>query len=156
MARYDRLNGRSSHSGLAVNHKTREALEACEWLPFQEAGMADFIMVGHIAVPAITGDMTPATLSGKVVTEILKGDLGFSGLVITDAMNMGAITQTCPAGEAAVRALEAGCHIVLMPENLPEAFEAVMAALDSGRLTREWLDETVREILEFKELHGIL
>ena len=145
-----------SHSGLAVTYKTREEMENCEWLPFLEAGSADFVMVGHIAAPEITGDSIPAFLSYHMVTEILKGDLGFSGLVITDAMNMGAITQTCPAGEATVRALQAGCHIVLMPEDLPEAFEAVMAALDSGRLTREWLDETVREILEFKELHGIL
>ena len=71
-------------------------------------------------------------------------------------MNMGAITRDYPAGEAAVAALQAGCDVILMPEDLPEAFEAVLAALDSGRLTMEWLDETVREILEFKELHGIL
>lgn len=145
-----------SHSGLAITYRTREEMESCEWIPFREAGSADFVMVGHIAAPEITGDMTPATLSYRMVTEILKGDLGFSGLVITDAMNMGAITRDYPAGEAAVRALEAGCHIVLMPEDLPEAFEAVLAALDSGRLTMEWLDETVRRILEFKELHGIL
>ena len=145
-----------SHSGLAVTYRTREEMESCEWIPFREAGSADFVMVGHIAAPEITGDMTPATLSYRMVTEILKGELGFSGLVITDAMNMGAITRDYPAGEAAVAALEAGCDVILMPEDLPEAFEAVLAALDSGRLTMEWLDETVRRILEFKELHGIL
>ena len=145
-----------SHSGLAVTYRTQEEMESCEWIPFQEAGSADFVMVGHIAAPEITGDMTPATLSYRMVTEILKGDLGFSGLVITDAMNMGAITRDYPAGEAAVAALQAGCDLILMPKDLPEAFEAVLAALDSGRLTMEWLDETVRRILEFKELHGIL
>ena len=145
-----------SHSGLAITYRTREEMESCEWIPFREAGSADFVMVGHIAAPEITGDMTPATLSYRMVTEILKGDLGFSGLVITDAMNMGAITRDYPAGEAAVAALQAGCDVILMPEDLPEAFEAVLAALDSGRLTMEWLDETVRQILEFKELHGIL
>lgn len=145
-----------SHSGLAITYRTREEMESCEWIPFREAGSADFVMVGHIAAPEITGDMTPATLSYRMVTEILKGDLGFSGLVITDAMNMGAITRDYPAGEAAVAALQAGCDVILMPEDLPEAFEAVLAALDSGSLTMEWLDETVRRILEFKELHGIL
>ena len=122
-------------------------------------------MVGHIAVPEVTMDMTPATLSRRMVTEILKGELGFSGLVITDsmqmgaitdAMNMGAITRDYPAGEAAVAALQAGCDVILMPENLPEAFDAVIAALEEGTLSIDWLDETLRRILEFKELHGIL
>lgn len=145
-----------SHSGLAVTYKTRQEMEGCEWLPFREAGSADFVMVGHIAVPEITGDRLPATLSYVLVTEILKGDLGFTGLVITDAMNMGAITKDYSAGEAAVAALAAGCDIILMPKNLPEAFDAVIAALESGTLTTQWLDATVRRILEFKELHGIL
>ena len=145
-----------SHSGLAVTYRTREEMENCEWLPFREAGSADFVMVGHIAAPAVTGDMTPATLSRQLVTDILKGELGFTGLVITDAMNMGAITKTHAPGEAAVGALAAGCDIILVPEDLPEAFEAVMAALEDGTLTIQWLNDTVRRILEFKELHGIL
>ena len=145
-----------SHSGLAVARTTREEMESCDWLPFREAGMADFVMVGHIAVPEITGDMTPSTLSHQMVTEILKGDLGFTGLVITDAMNMGAITEGYGPGEAAVAALLAGCDILLMPDDLPEAFEAVLAALEDGTLTMEWLDTTVYRILEFKKLHGIL
>lgn len=145
-----------SHSGLAVTYKTRQEMEGCEWLPFREAGSADFVMVGHIAAPEITGDRLPATLSHVLVTEILKGDLGFTGLVITDAMNMGAITKDYSAGEAAVAALAAGCDIILMPKNLPEAFDAVIAALESGTLTTQWLDATVRRILEFKHLHGIL
>ena len=145
-----------SHTGLAITHRTREEMENCEWIPFREAGFADFVMVGHIAAPEITGDMTPATLSYRMVTEILKGDLGFTGLVITDAMDMGAITQAYPSGEAAVAALQAGCDMILMPEDLPEAFEAVLAALEDGTLSEEWLNETVRRILEFKELHGIL
>ena len=145
-----------SHSGLAVTYRTREEMENCEWLPFREAGFADFVMIGHIAAPEITGDLIPATLSYRMVTEILKGDLSFSGLVITDAMDMGAITQAYPSGEAAVAALQAGCDVILMPEDLPEAFGAVLTALEEGTLTMEWLDNTVRRILEFKELHGIL
>ena len=145
-----------SHSGLAVVHKTLEELESCEFLPFLEATSRDMVMIGHIALPNVTGDMTPATLSRQIVTDILKEQLGFKGLVVTDAMEMGAIVETYGSGPAAVAALQAGCHIILIPENLPEAFDAVLTALDDGSLTMEWLDATVREILEFKQLHGIL
>lgn len=145
-----------SHSCLAVNGKTREELESCEWIPFREAGIADLVMVGHIALPQITGDMTPATLSRQIVTELLKGELGFTGLVVTDSMQMGAITGSFSSGDAAVAALTAGCDLILMPEDLPEAFDAVLAALEDGTLSMEWLDETVYRILAFKLLHGIL
>lgn len=145
-----------SHSDLAVTRKTREALESCEWLPFLEADSGDLIMVGHIAVPEITGNNTPATLSYSVVTEILKGELGFEGLVITDALEMGGITQQYSSGEAAVAALLAGCDILLMPEDLPEAFDAVIASVEDGRLSMKWLDETVYRIIAFKSVQGIL
>ena len=113
-------------------------------------------MVGHIALPNVTGNMVPATLSPQIVTGILKGQLGFEGLVITDAMEMGAIVETYGSGAAAVEALRAGCHIILVPENLSEAFAAVLSALEDGTLTMQWLDDTVRQILEFKQIHGIL
>ncbi len=145
-----------SHSGLAINYKNRESLENCEWLPFLEAKSTDMVMVGHIALPEVTGDMTPATMSHEIVTEILKNDLGFSGLVITDAMNMGAITESFSSGEAAVAALQAGCDIILMPNDLPSAFNAVVDAVEDGTLSTQWLDDTVRRILAFKQTHGIL
>lgn len=145
-----------SHSGLAVVNKTLEELESCEFLPFLEATSRDMVMVGHIALPNVTGDMTPATLSRQIITDILKEQLMFEGLVVTDAMEMGAIVETYGSGTAAVAALQAGCHIILIPENLPEAFDAVLAALEDGSLTMEWLDETVKQILQFKQLHGIL
>ena len=145
-----------SHSGLAVVNKTLEELESCEFLPFLEATSRDMVMVGHIALPNVTGDMTPATLSRQIITDILKEKLMFEGLVVTDAMEMGAIVETYGSGTAAVAALQAGCHIILIPENLPEAFDAVLAALEDGSLTMEWLDETVKQILQFKQLHGIL
>lgn len=145
-----------SHSGLAVVYKTKEELESCEFLPFREATARDMVMVAHVALPNVTGDMTPATLSPAIVTGILKDELGFEGLIITDAMEMGAIVETYGSGSAAVAALQAGCHIILIPEDLPEAFDAVLAALEDGTLSTEWLDETVRKILEFKALHGIL
>ena len=145
-----------SHSGLAVNHKDRQTLESCEWLPFLKAGSNDMVMVGHIALPEVTGGMTPATLSYEVVTEILKKDLGFSGLVITDSMQMGAITDSYNSGEAAVAALKAGCDIILMPNDLPSAFNAVVDAVNNGILSVQWLDSTVTRILKFKQTHGML
>ena len=145
-----------SHTGLPVVYKTLEELENCEFLPFRNAGNTDMVMIAHVALPNVTGDMTPATLSRQIVTEILKEKMGFEGLVVTDAMNMGAIVQTYGSGEAAVAALQAGCDLILIPKDLPEAFDAVLAALEDGRLTEEWLDKTVRKILEFKQTQGIL
>ncbi len=145
-----------SHLGLAVNHKTKEELQNCEWIPFASAGAEDMVMVGHIALPQVTGNMTPATMSYQIVTEILKEELGFSGLVITDALDMGAITKAYPVGEAAVSALQAGCDILLMPEDLEEAFDAVVAAIENGTLSTQWLDNTVYRILKFKHEYGIL
>jgi beta-N-acetylhexosaminidase len=145
-----------SHTGLAVVYKTLEELQGCEFLPFLEATSRDMVMIAHVALPNVTGDMTPATLSRQIVTGILKEQLMFEGLVVTDAMEMGAIVEAYGSGTAAVAALQAGCHIILIPQDLPEAFDAVLAALEDGTLTMEWLDETVRKILEFKALHGIL
>ena len=145
-----------SHSGLAVSWRNREQQERCEWLPFREATPLDFIMIAHVALPEITGDMIPATLSRQIVTGILREELGFEGLIITDAMNMGAITESYGSSSAAIAALEAGCDIVLMPNNVPEAFQAVLDAVNSGKLSDEWLDSTVRRILNFKLAHGIL
>lgn len=145
-----------SHMGLAVSRHSREVLENREWIPFREATARDMIMIAHVALPELTGDMTPATLSPEIVTGILREDLGFEGLIITDAMNMGAVADTYGSGDAAIAALTAGCDIVLMPENLEEAFSAVLSALENGTLTTDWLDATVRRILRFKQAHGIL
>lgn len=145
-----------SHAGLAVSWKTEEELEACEWIPFREAGVGDLVMVGHVAVPELTGDMTPATMSSLLVTEKLRGELGFSGLVITDSLQMGAVTDCFTSGEAALLALKAGCDILLMPEDLPEAFEAVLDAVASGELDEEVLNRAVLRILQFKLDAGLI
>ena len=145
-----------SHTGLAVSSKTLEELESCEFLPFLEATAQDMVMVGHIALPNVTGDLLPATLSPAIVTGILKEQLGFEGLVITDAMEMGAIVESYGSGTATVMALQAGCHLILVPQDLQESFDAVLDALDAGTLTHQWLEDTVRKILEFKTLHGLL
>lgn len=145
-----------SHSGIAVTYKTQEEMDACEWLPFRQAGSGDLIMVGHIAAPKITGDLTPATLSRQIVTGILRETLGFEGLIITDSLTMGAVIQSYSSGEAAVAALRAGCDLLLMPENLGEAFDAVMTAVEDGTYPEEALNETVLRILRFKQAQGLL
>lgn len=145
-----------SHSGIAVTYKTQEEMDTCEWLPFRQAGSGDLIMVGHIAAPKITGDLTPATLSRQIVTGILRETLGFEGLIITDSLTMGAVIQRYSSAEAAVAALNAGCDLLLMPENLGEAFEAVMTAVEDGTYPEETLNETVLRILRFKQAQGLL
>ena len=145
-----------SHLQLAVSHKSRQQMESCEWIPFHGAKKQDGIMVGHIAVPEITEDSTPASMSPTLVTEVLKEELGFEGLIMTDALEMKAITQTYTPAEAALNALQAGCDILLMPENFQEAFDGVLSAVESGDYPEEKLDRAVLKILRFKEKWGIL
>lgn len=145
-----------SHYRLAVSYRQWEHLDTREWIPFRTADELDMIMVAHVALPQITGNMTPATLSRQIVSKILRDDLSFEGLIITDAMNMGAIADSYDSGEAAVTALRAGCDLILMPADVAEAFDSVLMAVENGILTQEWLDATVRRILVFKQIHGIL
>ncbi|MBE6944358.1 MAG: glycoside hydrolase family 3 protein [Ruminococcaceae bacterium] len=139
-----------SHYELAVTYKTLDEMMECEWLPFKDATNQDFVMLGHVAAPNITGDMTPATMSYQLVTECLRQKCGFSGLIITDSFVMDTILKNYASGEAAVMAFQAGCDIVLMPEDLDACFLAVESALENGNLTEKWLDDTVLRILEFK------
>lgn len=144
-----------SHKGIAVSGKTEEEMQECEWLPFYEADSLDCIMAGHIAVPAINDDLTPATMSHRMITEILKDELGFDGLVITDSLEMKAITDAYSPGEAALSALKAGCDLLLMPTDLAEAFDAVFESVQKGDISEESLDDRVRHILHLKRAYGI-
>lgn len=145
-----------SHTGLAVNEKTRQALEKCEWLPYRQLTNRECVMVGHIAVPEITGDDTPASLSEILVTQILRRELGFQGVVITDSLEMQAITDSYEGGEAAVRAIEAGCDLLLMPGDYRTAFQAVLTAVEEGRISQTRLDESLGRILNLKLAYGLL
>ncbi len=145
-----------SHNGIAITHKSEDELRMCEWIPFQKASSRDCVMIGHIAVPSLTGDNTPATMSPALVTDILKTQLDFNGLVITDSLSMGAITDSYSSAEAALAALQAGCHILLIPQNFQEAFEGVASAVESGTFPESQLDEIVAKILHFKLDHGII
>lgn len=145
-----------SHTGIAISYKTEAEMMECEWLPFLNADNSDFIMVGHIAVPSITGDLTPATLSSQVVTDILKGTLGFEGLVITDSLEMDAVADDYTSGDAALAALRAGCDVLLMPENLQKTFDAIVDAVETGSFSLSDLDSRVTRILRFKAAYGLL
>ncbi|MBR6113959.1 MAG: glycoside hydrolase family 3 protein [Oscillospiraceae bacterium] len=146
-----------SHLGLAVCTKTEQELRACEWLPYMANDLRGCaVMVGHIALPQITGDMLPASLSAAAVTGLLRGELGFDGLVVTDSLVMGGITNTWSSDEAALMALRAGCDMLLIPESLLQAYSAVVNAVRSGALPESRIDESVRRILTYKAAAGLL
>src|SRR5713226_1163885 len=147
-----------SHIDLPVIRADRARLESLELLPFRAAIAAGDgrVMTGHLSVQAMEPDPnTPATLSHNILTDVLRKQLGFQGLVVTDAMDMGGITVRYAPGEAAVRAVVAGADCVLMPPVPDAAFEALQAAVKSGRIPKERLDASVRRILQAKARLGL-
>ena len=147
-----------SHIDLPVIPANRERLEHLELVPFRAAissGVGS-IMTGHLSVPAMEPDPnTPATLSPKILHGLLRQELGFHGLIVTDAMDMGGITVRFSPGEAAVRAVAAGADCLLMPPVPDAAFESLQGAVKSGRISKERLDESVRRILQAKARLGL-
>jgi len=147
-----------SHIDLPVIRADRQRLDSLELVPFRAAIAAGVgsIMTGHLNVPALEPDTnTPATLSSHILTGLLRTDLHFQGLVVTDAMDMGGITVRFAPGEAAVRAVLAGADCLLMPPVPDAAFEALQQAVKAGRISRERLDTSVRRILEAKARLGL-
>ena len=145
-----------THLNLATIPADRERLERLELVPFKaaiEAGV-DAIMTAHIAVPALAPPDLPATLSPAILTDLLRKQLGFKGLVITDALEMAGIAKGFTTGEASVRAIEAGADTLLMPPDADAAVKAVVAAVESGRLSRRRIEESVVKILSAKERVG--
>ena len=147
-----------SHTQTAYVNKTLAELEECELLPFRNAISEGCfaIMVGHISLPAVTGDERPASLSRTILTELLREQMGFQGVILTDALNMSAITQQFDDGEAAVCAIEAGADILLMPRDFQAAVAGVEQALETGRLSEERINESLRRILGLKMDFGLL
>lgn len=142
-----------SHEGAITIEATNEELETVDLVPFRaaiEAGVP-MIMVGHVSLPNIAGDSTPAPLSSAVVQGMLRDSLGYTGIIVTDSLSMGAITDYYTPAEAAVAALKAGCDIPLMPERLDEAYQGVLSAVQVGELTEERLDESLTRILTAKQ-----
>lgn len=140
-----------THEGRVEIDRTIEELRAADFVPFSagiEAG-ADFVMVSHATVPAIDDEL-PGSLSKKVITDTLRGELGFEGVVITDALDMTAITEYYTPEEAAVMAIEAGADMLLMPQDFEAAYNAVLAAVQDGTITEERIDESLDRIYRVK------
>ncbi len=141
-----------THEGMAVLEKSLDELRASEFIPFRsgiDAG-AHMIMVGHVSMPGVVGDDTPCSLSEEVVTNWLRGELGYNGIVITDAMNMSAITEYYSADQAAVMALQAGVDMILMPDGFEAAYEGVLAAVRDGVISEERINESLKRIYRIK------
>ena len=145
-----------SHSKLAVSYKTLEELKVCEWLPYEDLGADVCVMIAHVALPNVTGDMTPATMSAQIIQDYLRGELGFAGVVMTDGMEMGAISNTYSPGEAAVKVFQAGCDMILASENFEKAYAAVLDAVENGTLSAQRIDESVYRILQLKQSYGMI
>ncbi len=147
-----------THIGLPVIAADYRRLDTLELVPFRAgiAAGADVVMSAHIAFPAVTGSDDPATLSAAVLTGVLRDSLHFNGLVVTDALTMGAIVTKYGAGEATVRAFLAGSDLLLMPADPDSALNAMAAALEQGRYSAARLDASVRRVLAIKQRLGLL
>ena len=146
-----------SHMNLATITADRERLNRVEFAPFRSAieHGVDSIMTAHIAVPALDDSGVPATLSPKILTGILREQMGFKGIIVTDALEMGGIAKGYKQGEASVRAIEAGADVLLMPSDPHAAIEGVLAAVKSGRITKQRLDASVARLLTAKLRVGL-
>ncbi len=142
-----------SHLGLAVVKSDRARLETVELLPFKSAISAgvDSIMTAHVAVPRVTGSPeTPATLSFRILTDLLRNDLKFKGIVVTDALEMGGVANRYWSGLAAVRAVQAGADALLLPANASAAIAEMERAVKRGDITEARINESVAKILRAK------
>ncbi len=141
-----------SHASAVVSDKTLEELESEDLIPFIagiDAGVS-LVMAGHITFSNITDSDIPASLSHFFLTDLLRKKMGYEGLIITDALNMGAVTSLYSPDEAAVMAVSAGADLVLMPQDFHQALQGIIDAVNSGTITEERLNESVRRIIDAK------
>ncbi|MCR5747995.1 MAG: glycoside hydrolase family 3 protein [Lachnospiraceae bacterium] len=133
--------------------KTRDELIDNELIPFQNAALSDarMIMASHISCPNITGDDMPSSLSSVMLTDILRNEIGFKGVIATDALNAKPVTDKYPSsGEAAIAAINAGADLLLMPADFHEAYNSVLSAVSSGQIETERINDSLRRILKIK------
>ena len=142
-----------THLGYTEIRKNLKELYGCELIPFQYGISNDIpmIMIAHISLPQVTYNKMPASLSYEIITELLKRDLGYKGLIITDSLSMKAVTNIYSPEEAAVETILAGSDFILLPENYEKAFYAVYNAVISGIIPEERINESVLKILNFKK-----
>lgn len=146
-----------SHKDLALLDKDRDHIDSIELKPFQAAIArgVDSIMTAHMAVPALEPEGIPATVSPKVLTGLLRNELKFQNIIITDAMDMAGLTKEFRGGEASVRAILAGADVLLMPPDPDQAIRAVVTAVENGRISRQRIDESAMRVLSAKVRVGL-
>lgn len=144
--------GLDAGSGSVVSNRTAEELLAQELVPFRRVvdEGASFVVVGHAALPQVTGDNVPASLSPAVVTDLLRGQLGYNGIVVTDAMSAGVVTGTYNSDTAAVMAVTAGVDMILLPADYETAYNGLLAAVNNGTISEERINESVVRIVRVK------
>lgn len=148
----------NSHNEFSYTPQNHEGLEKVELLPFK-AGIkedTDFILVSHIAAPNITGDNTPSSLSYFIVTHILRNELGYDNIIITDALNMKAVSNYYTPQQSSVEAFKAGEDMLLMPVRIDEAYNSIINAYNDGTISKERLNSSVKRILKIKIKRGII
>jgi beta-N-acetylhexosaminidase len=142
-----------THYGYASTQKTWDEMLNCEMVTFK-AGIkwgCKLIMSAHISAPKVTGSDVPSTMSPIILQDKLRGELNYQNIIVTDGMEMGAITQQYTSAEAAVGSIQAGVDIVLGPRYFTEAFDAVMAAVNHGTISEERINQSVRRILKLRK-----
>ena len=146
-----------SHMQLPKSDQPKERLEAVEFVPFRAAieHNADSIMTAHIAVPSLEPESIPSTVSRKVLTGVLREELGFKGLIVTDAMDMQGLAALYSPGEAAVRTVEAGTDVLLMPANPEACIRAIQQAVAKGRISQKRIDDSATKVVAAKQLTGL-
>lgn len=149
---------KDSHVEMPIITKTKEELYQDELIPFKNAisNNADIIMVGHLALPKITNDYTPASLSKQVVTDLLKNELGYKNLIITDALNMKAITNNYSEKQIYELAINAGVDILLMPNDPILAFNSIKKSLEEGTINETTITKSVEKIIALKLKYNII
>ncbi|MEU7904907.1 glycoside hydrolase family 3 N-terminal domain-containing protein [Actinoplanes sp. NPDC049118] len=147
-----------SHTGLPVITHTREQWQRIDAPPFKAAIAAgvDAIMSAHIVVPALDPALDPATLSKPIITGLLRGELGYRGVIVSDSLQMAGVRQKYGDDRVPVLALKAGVDMLLMPPDMRVAYDAVLGAVASGELTEARIDSSVRRILALKQKRGLL
>jgi beta-N-acetylhexosaminidase len=147
-----------THLGLVTLSYDKQHFDSTEFPPFRAAikAGAKSVMVGHISLPAYdTGKGIPATVSPRIMTDLLRKDFGFDGLVVTDAMRMRGVASRYGPGEASVLAIKAGTDIVLMPADIDLAIDAIVAAVNRGEISEKRIDASVRRVLQAKQGAGL-
>ncbi len=141
-----------THDGFATSDATLEEMKSSELVPFKKMieNDVDMMMISHVIYPNLSEEQVPATLNYDIITELLKNQLGYTGVVITDGMNMGAIQNNYSVSKSTVMAVKAGVDIILMPSDFYVAYDSIIDAINNGDISEERINESVTKIIKLK------